>query len=370
MTDQVIVPVESAVNNALRMMQNQLTNTLSMLDTQAVAISESLKADGDQYNSLVDEIELRGNLITTLKLKIKELEINADKFGDVTNAEAAVLNAKLAKANVAVSDFKKLQEALEKYRAMNPERLQKKNKELRATNDEKTKVITTLKTNNRDLKKKVDEKNLKVGSLANLISEMNVEVEELRKRVLRHDGDVSGKVFNGKNNLQAYIYDFCWGLTTRPNDKSVKTISDLDWHLEVRTNYGLAVIVSITDWIVPFYPICSDLSENWPVDIHDELASIALERCQSSHPHLVDRYDWAKGISIEEIPGLTQRHIKTLTDNNFHSLYSVCHIPPERLTNLVKGMGKETCHKVQHHCMEHVKEWQAANWTREQRGLK
>lgn len=368
MTTQV--SVDSAVNAAIRMMQNQLNNTMSMLETQAGNIAEAMNAEADAYNSVCDTAEELDNQVIALKDEVSVLQVELKQSGIASKNEISQLNAKLSRANLSVADYAKLEKELADLKALNPSRLQKKNKELRATNDERLKANQALKKNFNSTSELLAERTIKLSKLTNLISEMNVELEDLRARINLYDGNVCKREFKGQNGLSAYIYDFCWGLSTRPSDGSVTTVGDFDWHLEVRTNFGINVTISVTDWLVPFYPSCSDLADSWPDDIHNALAEIILERSQSTHSHLVDRYDWAKSVELDSVPGIKPRQLKLLNDSNFLSLYAACHVPPAKLCLMVKGIGEEACKEIHRHCMAYVKEWEAANWTREQRGLK
>ncbi|WJK26474.1 hypothetical protein QSJ11_09385 [Vibrio parahaemolyticus] len=72
MTNQT-QPVDVAVNHLLNMVQNQLGNVLSLVETQAQLVSESLNYETDQYNELIDRIEKAESERDTLELKVIEL---------------------------------------------------------------------------------------------------------------------------------------------------------------------------------------------------------------------------------------------------------------------------------------------------------
>ncbi|AGG58094.1 PmgS-like head morphogenesis [Vibrio phage douglas 12A4] len=368
MTDQTQTAA-SAVNAALRMFQNQLNNTLKLVETHSSIIEEALNSESDQYNEVVDLLELNNEKSIELNNEIASLKKQIDESKVLHADEVNLLNIEVSKANVALSEFSKLKDELKQLKALNPDRLQKKNKELRATSDERLKSIGLLKSKVSSLEKDNITKTASLALLTKETSGMLAEMEDMRKRLERHDGDVSGKKYIGKDGLVAYIYDFCWGLQSNPEAERVNIIGDFDWHLEVRTNTGICVLVTVTDWLVPYYPLCNELSEKWPEDIHDGLSDIIFNRCEATHGHLVDRYDWAKGVSVSDIPGLNERQIKALEGSNFNSLYSVCHVPSEKLCEKVKGMGKETANQVNLTCIKFSREWEAKNWTRKQRGL-
>ena len=368
MTDQTQTAV-SAVNAALRMIQNQLNNTLNLVDTHSSNIEAALNAEADQYNEVVDLLELSDSQHEELNAEISSLKKQISESTKLHTDEVNLLNIEISKANVAISEFSKLKEELKQLKALNPVRLANKNKELRATGDDRLKSIDLLKKKVQALEQDNIAKSTSLALLTKETSGMLAEMEDMRKRLNNHDGDVSGKKYIGKDGLVAYIYDFCWGLQSKPDAERCIIVGDFEWHLEVRTNTGICVLVTVTDWLVPYYPLCAELSEKWPDDIHDGLADIIFNRCDATHGHLVDRIDWAKGVSVSDVTGLTERQIKALEASNFNSLYSVCHIPAEKLCEKVKGMGKDTANKVNLACIKFSREWEDKNWTRKQRGL-
>ncbi|MFW1108401.1 hypothetical protein ACEWA7_20380, partial [Vibrio parahaemolyticus] len=205
-------------------------------------------------------------------------------------------------------------------------------------------------------------KNVMVQTNTQLTEELN----EARSRLMHKDGDVIRKEFIGSDGiLKCYIHVFEYGLSFRPEDKNIKIINDLDWHFEVKTNHGLNVSVSVTDWLQPFYPPCDYLADRWPTDIHDALQELIINRMETSHPHLIERMEWAKETHLEDT-GLDQKHINVLNSAGLQSVYGVLHIPTHRLLSIVKdkagdaakGFGESAVKQIYAHLGKFVEQWQ------------
>lgn len=352
-----ILPVDTAVNNLLRMIQAQLGNVQSLVDNQAVMISDSLNAESDQYNSLIDQLEQSEKDFLNLQLTHQSLVDCSDKNEQVFVEQIAQLNAKLSRHALALNDTKELTAELKELRALNPKRLKSKNIELSKKYREASDLLLKLKKQFRDHERELLRQRSNTAQLTAATTELTLDNERMRKKLLRHDGDVIQKEYHGTDGLICYIYEFEWGLTNKPADPCIKVLNNLDWHLEVRTTHGINVTVSVTDWLQPFYPPCDYLADRWPTDIHDALADVIRERCMTTHSHLIDRIEWAQSEDLADVKGLSEKHLKLLNDSDFYSVYAVCHVPPARLHKMVKGVGQETAKKISQICMEYVNQW-------------
>lgn len=356
MTTQIL-PVDTAVNNLLRMIQAQLGNVQSLVDNQAVMISDSLNAESDQYNSLIDQLEQSEKDFLDLQLKHHSLIDCSDKNEQILNEQITQLNAKLSRNTLALNDSKELMAELKELRALNPKRLKSKNAELSKKNSETSSLLLKLKKQFRDHERELLKQRGQTAALTAATAELTLDNERMRQKLIRHDGTAIQKEYRGTDGLTCYIYEFEWGLISKPADTSINVLSDLDWHLEVRTTHGINVTVSITDWLQPFYPPCDYLADRWPDDIHDALADVIRERCITTHSHLIDRIEWAQSEDLADVKGLSEKQLKLLNDSDFYSVYAVCHVPPARLHKMVKGVGQETAKKISQICMEHVNQW-------------
>lgn len=356
MTTQTI-SVDTAVNNLLRMIQTQLGNVQSLVNNQASIIAESLNAEADQYNCLVDHVEQGEKNFLALQLKHHSFVDHSNKKEQELTEQIAQLNAKLSRHALALNDSKELAAELKELRALNPKRLKSKNAELSKKYRETSDLLLKLKKQFRDNERELLRQRSNTAKLTTATTELALDNERLRAKLLRHDGDVIQKEYHGKDGLICFIYEFEWGLKNTPADPVIIILNDLDWHLEVRTTHGINVTVSVTDWLQPFYPPCDYLAERWPDNIHDALADVIRERCMTTHNHLIERVEWAQSEDLADVKGLSEKQLKLLNDSNFYSVYAVCHVPPSRLHKMVKGVGQETAKKISAICMEHVNQW-------------
>lgn len=420
MSDQYSQPLsaDTAINNMIVMLESDPSQMLPTLRNQVPIISKALDHEAAEYNQLVDIVTKRDTEITNLKEELSKLKqiiqldtvTGSEVSASLEKAEAELIklqdahDEEMLKASQALSDlqmqlenhkalsdneYKRLKnrldgaisretklkgekEAIEttlkELQALNPKRLSKKNKDLQKAAREDSATIEQLQNSLKSASTAISDKDKKIKELVEIVGVLKTEVEKQRERIDRYDGTVSNVVYEGKNGLKCYIFDFCWGLKTIPIHEQVKTVNDYDWHLTVRTNRGIGAIVSVTDWLVGISPECEELKRDWPTNINEAIEAIIIERSKTSHPHLVQRREWAQNEGIENV-GLADKHVKLLKEGNFHSVYAVCHIPPERMAHMVKGMGLKTSETVYRRCRAHVTEWEKEHWTREQRGL-
>ncbi len=158
-----------------------------------------------------------------------------------------------------------------------------------------------------------------------------------------------------------------WPLSFKPHNGAIKTINDADFHVVMRTNWGINLSVSCSDYFVPFLPNCKDLEGNVDQKIYDALGDLHLEHLSESHQYLVKRMEWAKETALEDVDALTSKQLKLLAEADFYSVYSVIHLPDATLAQRVKGMSLKSASELRKTVHEKViKPWCLENWTKEQ----
>lgn len=232
-------------------------------------------------------------------------------------------------------------------------------------------TINKLKKDLGTCRKDLTKLKLTNSELAETALNAAAQIDNLQKRITFIDGNAIPKAYKGADGLECFIYTFAYGLAFRPVDQSIKVIRDLDFHIEVKTNRAINLTVSISTWFVPFLPDCQDLDGYMPQSLYDDIQDIFVDRCRESHAHLIERMEWAKETSLDELDCLTEREVDILAKSNFFSLYSVMHSNPDQLDRAIKGISKKTAINLRERLMENVvKPWEAKEWSREQRGLK
>ena len=226
---------------------------ITMIDQIEQIVIEQYNVEVDDFNSLCDELEQTQESLSKteraladLRSNLDELELEAKKA--TAEAEREKAQAKLTQANVKdkLAELKRLQD-------MQPEQMKARIAAQRKKNDEKQKLLEEQRIKIRDLKNQLVDTETKKNVMVQANTQLTEELNEARSRLMHKDGDVINKVFVGSDGiLKCYIHVFEYGLSFRPEAKTIKIINDLDWYYEVKTNHGLNITVSVTDWLQPF----------------------------------------------------------------------------------------------------------------------
>lgn len=380
MTELTETTVASALAVALRPVRSQLElaasqtsgttrasveSALALTDQAETLVIEQYNREVDDHNDLVDQCQAIDDRNTLLSLQLVEVK-NKVADMEVTTAEA-VAELETAKAQIAVlqGDNRNLKSDNARFQSMNPERQKAQIVSLKETIASKTTLLDQQKEEIRSARKDLatTKRNLAVAIQQN--AEINLENEDLRARLQRIDGDVEPIWYPAADDsgLQFYFYTFGWRLTLGSSDRDLKLdlLQDIDWHIEIRTNSGISVLVSVTQWCRARYPILDQFKNAWPTALGVALKQRIVELLADSHPHLVQRADWAQATPLSSLP-LQDKWLDLLNGSGLYSLWTVVSHTPEELSNLVKGFGISTARQVHAACMNTVKDWQAMNW--------
>ncbi len=367
MTNQT-QPVDVAVNHLLNMVQNQLGNVLSLVETQAQLVSESLNYETDQYNELIDRIEKAESERDTLELKVIELtkENEAIELDHLDKLNKLRSEFNLLKARTA--DLPALREEVKRYREMNPDALKQRLAKSRATADERLNTINRLKKESSDYRKENIRLKKEVTQLSEAALEATHLCEEYKARLHFIDGDVE-KPYVGKDGLELFIYRYGYPLAFKPLVKNLSVIRDLNFHIELRSNWAVCCVVSVSDWLIPLIPTVHEFEGRIPTELYTDLQEIYTNAAEVSHQHLIARVEHFKEVTLESVydGAITERELKLLNDANYFSVYSVMHPTDEQLAKSVKGISEASASKIRAAIDEKlVQPWERENWTKEQ----
>lgn len=380
MTDNTETTVATALAAALRPVRSQLELAISQIsgvarssaesallltDQLEVMVIEQHNLAVDDFNHLVDQCQALEDRNTLLALQFSE---SSEKMAEmeITTKESRAAE-EIAKAAIAVlqGDKRQLKTENDQLKSMNPERQKTQIVSLKETIASKTTLLDQQKQEMRKIRGELatTKTNLAVAIQQN--AGLSLENEDLRTRLQRIDGDVEPTWYPAADNsgLQFYFYTFGWRLTLGSSDRDLQLdlLQDIDWHIEIRTNAGISVLVSVTQWCRARYPVLDQFKTAWPSALGIALNQRIIELLSDTHPHLVQRAEWAMSTQLGSLP-LQDKWIDLLNTSGLYSLWTVVSHTPEELSNLVKGFGIATARQVHTACMNVVKDWQAGNW--------
>lgn len=358
---QLELAVEQTSGTAQASVQSALALTVQL----EVMVIEQYNQQVDEYNTLVEQCEVLDDRNTSLGLQVAE---STEKLADMelTTKEARAAE-EIAKAQIAVlqGDKRQLKTENDQLKSLNPERQKAQIVSLKETIASKTTLLDQQKQELRKIRGELatTKTNLAVAIQQN--AELSLENEDLRARLQRIDGDVEPVWYPAANDsgLQFYFYTFGWRLTLGSSDRDLHLdlLQDIDWHIEIRSNSGVSVLVSVTQWCRARYPILNDFKDAWPTALGVALNRRIIELLGDTHPHLVKRTEWAMATPLSNLP-LQDKWLDLLNTSGLYSLWTVVSHTPEELSKLVKGFGIATARQVHAACMNVVKDWQAENW--------
>ncbi|WP_407330595.1 hypothetical protein [Enterovibrio sp. 27052020O] len=355
MQDQTLT---SAISNLVNSMNTQLANVQGLLERQVPGINALLNKEADEHDELCDHLELLDEQKASLMLQVESLKSQLEAANNQRKDEVSAIHVKLTKAEMELSQLKTVRAELNRLKELNPDGLKKKNVDLKKQVQEKTKSISTLSVENKTLKKGTSTLKYQVTELSTLIKDMNVELEHLREARTHNDGTVQNKAYAGSEGVEFYIYQYEWGLSTKLHGQPIELLGDLNWHIEVRSNIGVNILVMVTDWLHPFYPKCDEIAQHWPEDLNDALAELIRARCEKTHPALVEKVEWSMSVPLSDVYGIKEKDLEKLNAANIHTLYELCRMVPEATVKHVKGMGIKTATAVHQTCMQYVEIWE------------
>ncbi|AYO17051.1 hypothetical protein D0812_21935 [Vibrio owensii] len=366
MTDKITL--EAAVSGLSNSMTTQLENVLSLMKNNVLIVDEALNTEIEEFNTLLDEVTRLRDEKQTLELKINsQIESHQHDLDELKN-ELAENIRQLTAANLKLGTFSELKKELKKYKDMQPERLKDRLESTKKRNSELVADNQKLRSDNKKYRSENSELTILNAQLEKAATEVHNQYSHMAELLNHNDGEVVQKTYKGKGTLECFINVFNYPMSFKAKDMEFSVINDFDFHIEIRTNTAINLTTSCSAWGVCFLPTCSDLEGNMPDDLEDAVRSIYLTRMEKKHSFLLERIEAMQAIGINEVPGLSQKHIDLLEDANHLSVYSVCHVPDFKLKSNVKGLGDKGIQEIRQHVRAFVEKWERENWEPQQVG--
>ena len=366
MTDKITL--EAAVSGLSNSMTTQLENVLSLMKNNVLIVDEALNAEIEEFNTLLDEVTRLRDEKQTLELKLNSQKENHQRDLDELKNELAENIRQLTAANLKLGTFNELKKELKKYKEMQPERLKDRLESTKKRNSELVADNQKLRSDNKKYRSENSELTILNAQLEKAAAEVHNQYSHMAELLNHNDGEVVQKTYKGKGTLECFINVFNYPMSFKAKDMEFSVINDFDFHIEIRTNTAINLTTSCSAWGVCFLPTCSDLEGNMPDDLEDAVRSIYLTRMEKKHSFLLERIEAMQAIGINEVPGLSQKHIDLLEDANHLSVYSVCHVPDFKLKSNVKGLGDKGIQEIRQHVRAFVEKWERENWEPQQVG--
>lgn len=359
--DFALRPVRAQLDLAIEQItgtaQRSVASAAALLDQAQELCIEQYNQEVDEYNAVIDRLEAADVEITTLKLTLAQVDERISN-AELTAAEAtAAKDSTIAQNKLIMAELRMLDADFKKLKSLNPERM--KTQLIRAKDDlaNKTALLNQQLTEIRRVKTELADVKSKLASMVTINTELNGHVADMQARLQRIDGDVDQKFYTGNKGVQFYFYLFQWGLQLRCEERDIVLLNDIDWHFEIRTNTGIGLIVSVTEWCMPIFPRVEVIADCWPPGLTDDVANRIRELLADTHPQLIERAEWAESVLIETLPLKTQ-YLELLAQSKLNTLYDIVRRPVDLLCADVKGFGETTARQVRAKCMGLVKDWE------------
>ena len=359
--------VLAAVSSA----HNLLTNLLQAVDEQYnVEMDEQdlLLASVEDMQKRIADLATAGGLLTVARDealgRIAEAELQRDEaVANSAELKGIIdnLNARI-NLNAQQSDGvnRELAKELKRLKDLEPDKLRSQLAEAKKKLAEKQQDVNAGRTEAVKLRTENASLKSKNAAMVQAVSEMTEHTEYLKNKIDRISGTVSPKYYESPNGHDLfYVNTFGWGLDTRAMNPDCTLMRGLDFHMEVRTNSGICMLVSIDEFGAPVFPTVPGFEKAWPAGLTEDIQAKIMEMLQPTHPDVVARYEWATGVDITELP-IEAKHQDALVSAGMHNLFDVVHRTPEELEARVSGFGKATAMKVRAKCLGIVKDWENA----------
>lgn len=360
-------PVRAQIDLAIEQItgtaQRSVESAAALLDQAQSLCIEQYNTEVDEFNAVVDRCQALESEITTTKLLITSLQDQLEE--QIVVAKEANANTEISRTRIKQlsSDNGILAAEVNRLKSMNPDDMKKQIVRLKSDLNFKVELLDQQKKEMRKARSDAADAKTALAQAAHRNSVLEDTAGELQSRLQNIDGDVEPTWYRAGDGsgIHFYFYTFGWRLSFGSDDRDVQLqiLQDIDWHIEVRTNTGIGVIVSVTEWCRPRYPTMDLFKQAWPEELGSAISVKINELLERSHPHLVRRTEWAEGTPLGSLSQLKPQWLDLLNASGMHSLYGVVSLTPEELSETVKGFGLTTARQVHAACMNVVKDWEA-----------
>ncbi|ONG09063.1 hypothetical protein BWQ95_10835 [Aeromonas hydrophila] len=381
-----------ATRLALNTLTSQIRNILLMPDGPAKAaigsfetlltanltmISEAANAHIDEFNWLIDQLEvLDGELLTQaalvsdLRNQMAEAEQRIAAARQEGAAELEAMADELYKAQRALNDVqtkysalqytsRQLERQLSDLNAMDPAGMKRRIKEKNELLEEQRTAIAKHKSNEAAYRAEVLKLERRISELLSAINEQDRELERRHTVIMELESARAAKLvwhkhlgntYKGEDGTLWNVYLVDHGLKSN----LPYLINDLNWKLHAMKSDGSGCSVMLSQWMNPIYP--TPYGAGAPDEMTRDIFAFMQEALEQSHPHLQPRTEWAKTVSIHEC-GLPPRTIKPLEEAGIDTLYKVMSHQGNKLDK-VKGIGEKLVGQIVYACELKVKLWE------------
>ncbi|EKO3439495.1 hypothetical protein NTE19_003387 [Vibrio fluvialis] len=341
-----------------------IDTTVMLINQVEQMVIELTNKDFDDYNQLMDQAEALDKCVESLQAQVTELTTKLETSNDAVVALQGQKEELLIELRLKATEIRAINEELKALRALNPDRLKDQNHKQRKELEEKRGIVNEQRLKIRDLTRAVNELKTKNGQSVNKSLELASEVERMQRMVSRMDGNSARRHYKGGNgapaSLEFYIQTYNWGLTSIPaKGVTLTLLDDLEWHMVLRTNFGVDALIRFTDWLSPiipeenYFPLSRFISN----EIIIALSDYCFSEAEVSHPNLCRRVEWAQGVSVLDIPGVSDRHLDSLVDGGFKCLYDITKSVDGSIEAKCKGIGDKAEKEIRKLCADLASKW-------------
>lgn len=356
---------------------------LSAVQSAQSLLGNLMQATGEQYNEEMDEFDKALDALAEKDKQIADMETRAGllrlardeaiakvQAADEQSEDGAVLVAEMqatidnlnARIKLIAREhdhqLREVAKELKRLKEMDPDRLKSQLAESKRNLADKQKDNGTLRSEVNKLR--TDNASLKSKNAAMVAAgaEMSEQIEYLKGKLDRISGTVSPKYYESPNGTDLfYVNVFGWGLDTRALNPDCTLLRGLDFHIEVRSNSGICLLVSIDQYGAPVFPMVPGFEKAWPAGLTEDIQQKIMDLLEPTRPEIVERYNWSVMVDLNDLP-IEEKHQDALADAGIHNLFDVIHRTPEELEQRVNGFGMATARKVRAKCLDVVKEWE------------
>ncbi|WP_070964813.1 hypothetical protein [Vibrio sonorensis] len=347
-----------------------------MLVEQAEQMAIDLtNQDYDDYNELVGNYENLSSHVDRLEGQLREAKASietaksnaADALLEKDEANAAASMA-ATEGKVLKDQIRTLRDEVKSLKELNPEGLKAKNVSQKKELKEKSDIIGQQLIKIRTLRAELADVKGNYAKATDNVLSLKETCEEQHERLCSKDGLMLRTPYQSKGDdrLMFYMHYMGYNLevgSANAADDAVRLVGDLGFHLVLRTTYCIDAVVNFTTWLSPvlpspqWLPLIAEVPDGLIADLHEEI----YERVKESHPDLVKRVDWAKGVFLAELDGIKDKHLEPLRKGGFTSLYDVCEVPLGRVAERCDGLEKAAEKDIRKVCDALVSQWRIEN---------
>ncbi len=358
---------------------------LSAVQSAQSLLSNLMQATGDQYNAEMDEFDRAVDALAAKDKEIDDARTAAallrqardealEKVNGANNQseDAAVMVTEMQAtidnltARIKLNDLehdrlmRETAKELKRLKDLDPDRLKSQLAESKKNLAARQQDLNALRTELNKYRSENATLKSKNAAMVTASAQLSERVDYLMEKLDRISGTVSPKYYESPNGTDLfYVNVWGWGLDTRALIPDSRLLRGLDWHMEVRTNSGICLLVSVDEHGAPVFPTVPGFEKAWPAGLTEDIQAKVMDLLRPTHPDIVDRHEWSTAFDISDLP-LENKHQDALIAAGLNNLFDIIHRTPEELEYRVNGFGMATARKVRAKCLDIVKDWENA----------